>query len=96
MRESAAAKVDTVAPAVSIDTPVDGAVLQRDEVATASYACTDESGGSGVQSCAGTVAHGAAIDTSAVGEHSFTVTATDGVGFKISAKLMTLARLYKP
>jgi hypothetical protein len=40
----------------------------------ASYACSDTGG---VKSCVGTVASGAAIDTSTLGARSFTVTATD-------------------
>jgi hypothetical protein len=46
---------------------------------TADFDCADE-GGSGLASCVGPVADGAAIDTSTTGEHRFTVTATDGEG----------------
>ena len=35
---------------------------------------------SGVESCVGTVADGAAVDTSTIGYHTFTVTATDNAG----------------
>ena len=45
---------------------------------TADYACTD--GGSGVSTCQGTVADGAALDTSSTGSKSFAVTTTDDVG----------------
>ena len=47
---------------------------------TAGYSCADEAGGSGRASCVGSVPNGSRIDTSTVGEHSFTVTATDNAG----------------
>ena len=36
--------------------------------------------GSGLDTCVGTVANGHAIDTSTLGDHTFTVTATDQAG----------------
>jgi long-subunit fatty acid transport protein len=44
----------------------------------ASYTCTD--GGSGVASCSGPVANGAAVPTATAGSFTFTVNATDAVG----------------
>src|SRR5262249_17333567 len=44
---------------------------------TASFSCTDETGGSGLASCLGTVANGAAVDTATAGSKSFAVSAAD-------------------
>ena len=44
----------------------------------ADYACSDA--GSGIASCIGDVADGAAIDTAGLGDKSFTVTGTDNAG----------------
>lgn len=69
---------DTTAPAITIATPVDGATYLLNESVTADYGCTDSE--SGVAGCVGTIADGAAIDTSTVGSHSFTVDASDNAG----------------
>lgn len=71
--------VDHTAPTVTFTTPASGAGYGLDAVVAASYSCNDH-GGSGVASCVGTVANGADIDTSALGAHSFSVTATDNSG----------------
>lgn len=68
---------DTTAPTITINTPVDDATYLLNEVVNADYFCEDEAGGSGLASCVGTVADDAAIDTSTVGSHSFTVDAAD-------------------
>jgi hypothetical protein len=68
---------DATAPTVTLTTPPDGAVYAQGSVVAADFACADEAGGSGLASCVGTVANGAAIDTSTVGDHSFQVTGTD-------------------
>jgi hypothetical protein len=70
--------LDTVAPAVTLTTPPHGAPYALNQVVAATYACTDAT--SGVATCAGTVANGAAIDTASVGAKSFAVTATDVAG----------------
>ena len=67
--------VDRTPPSVSITTPADQAVYKQDQLVAAAYTCSDSPGGSGVLSCSGNVASGAAIDTSTVGTHSFAVTA---------------------
>jgi hypothetical protein len=72
--------VDTAGPGIVVTTPASGAVYGLGEHVAADYACTDEAGGSGLASCAGTVAKGAAVDTSSVGEKTFTVEATDNAG----------------
>ena len=46
----------------------------------ASYSCKDEDGGSGLATCSGTVGNGENVDTSSVGEKSFSVSATDNAG----------------
>ncbi len=72
--------VDETDPTVTITVPSDGATYPRGQTVLADYACSDEIGGSGLASCIGAVADGAPIDTSAVGSHSFAVTATDNAG----------------
>ena len=72
--------VDVTAPQITLGTPSQGAVYDLGQEVAASYSCTDEDGGSGLASCTGTVANGAAVDTSSVGEKSFTVSATDNAG----------------
>jgi hypothetical protein len=76
--------VDKTAPVVSVATPEAGAVYGLGEKVTADYACTDEPGGSGLASCTGSAADGAAVDTSSVGEKTFTVEAADNAGNKAS------------
>jgi hypothetical protein len=76
---------DTTAPTIDLTTPADNATYIKNEVVNAAYTCTDEDGGtgvapSGVASCEGDVANGDPIDTSTVGEHTFTVNAADEAG----------------
>ncbi|MEA2365316.1 MAG: hypothetical protein QOI32_828 [Thermoleophilaceae bacterium] len=72
--------VDETAPGISITTPVDGADYARNQHVAATYSCADEANGSGLASCAGDVADGADIDTSTLGDHTFTVTTADNAG----------------
>jgi hypothetical protein len=72
--------VDVTAPTIALSSPAQGAVYDLGRQVAASYSCADEDGGSGLASCSGTVANGAAVDTSSVGEKSFTVSATDNAG----------------
>ena len=72
--------VDDTSPKVTIATPEDGAVYARGASVTADYSCTDEQNGSGLQSCVGDVPDGGAVDTNTLGEHTFTVQATDRAG----------------
>ncbi len=67
-------------PAVSITSPVDGAVFNLGQAVVASYACAEASGGPGIESCSGPVASGSPLDTSTPGSHSFAVTATSKDG----------------
>ncbi len=68
---------DTTDPTVDLRTPPEGAVYARNQAVVADFSCADEVGGSGVATCVGTVADGAAINTVTYGSHNFTVTATD-------------------
>jgi titin len=77
---SGTAAADVTPPAVSLSTPVPNGYYVLGQSAAANYKCIDEVGGSGIVSCAGTVAAGAPIDTSAVGVQPFSVTGTDGSG----------------
>jgi mucin-19 len=64
------------APTVSITSPTQGASYTQGQVLDAAYTCTEASGGPGIASCTGTVAAGAALDTSTAGSHTLTVIAT--------------------
>ena len=72
--------VDLNDPTITTSSPADGAVYVLGSTARATYACADTSEGSGIETCAGTTADGGAIDTSSVGPHTFSVTATDRAG----------------
>jgi hypothetical protein len=84
LRIVAGAPADTAAPTITITTPGDGATYFLNQVVNADYSCADEVGGSGLKSCVGPVASGAAIDTSSVGPKSFKVDAEDNAGNKSS------------
>ncbi len=81
-------------PTVKITAPANRSAYVQGQVVDASYSCAD-AGGPGLAGCAGPVASGAPIDTSTVGSHTFTVTATDTsaqtttvtVGYVVSARL---------
>jgi hypothetical protein len=70
-------RVDEKAPSITINAPTQSTYLLNQAVA-ANYSCAD--GGSGVATCAGTVASGSNINTASPGAKTFTVTATDNVG----------------
>jgi hypothetical protein len=72
--------VDRAAPSIDLTSPADGAVYTLGASVAAAYSCTDQAGGSGVATCAGTVANGALIDTSSFGAHTFEVSTTDHAG----------------
>jgi hypothetical protein len=71
-------KRDTVAPTVTIATPIDGSSYVLGASVTASYSCTDALSGPTV--CAASVANGSSLPTSAAGPHTITVNATDAAG----------------
>ncbi|MFN3218737.1 MAG: FG-GAP-like repeat-containing protein [Acidimicrobiales bacterium] len=66
--------VDSTAPVVVLVSPGDGAVFEQGASVVAEFLCTDAD----LVSCVGTVADGDAVDTSAVGSFTFSVTGTDG------------------
>jgi hypothetical protein len=68
-------------PSISITSPANGATFTQGQAVTAIYSCTP-AGGTGVKTCAGPVANGAALDTAALGSHSFEVKAEDLDGGK--------------
>jgi len=72
--------VDETSPTVSITTPAEGATYELGAQVLADYACADEAHGSGVASCVGSVADGAAVDTGSLGQKTFTVNASDHAG----------------
>ena len=73
-----AIRIDRRAPQITIAAPLDGSVVLLGDTRKASFTCSD--GGSGLAACTGTVADGAALDTTTPGTHSFTVNAADAVG----------------
>jgi hypothetical protein len=72
--------VDETQPTITLTTPADGAVYEMGEQVLADYSCADEPNGSGLESCVGSVANGAAVDTGSLGDKTFTVNASDGAG----------------
>jgi uncharacterized UPF0146 family protein len=78
---------DAVDPTVAIVTPQNGAVYSHGQSVSADYSCADQLG-SGIATCVGPVANGAAVDTATTGQHQFTVTATDKAG-RTASKTVT-------
>jgi hypothetical protein len=69
----------TLQPLIRLSTPATGATFRQGQHVKASFACTYSSG-TPTANCAGTVANGAAIDTSKPGRHTFTVTNNSASG----------------
>jgi hypothetical protein len=80
------------APWINIVAPQDGAVYRLDKPLTAKFKC-ERNGTSQVASCTGTVNDGASVDTSQVGQQTFTVTTTDELGHSHS-KTVTYTDVY--
>jgi hypothetical protein len=72
--------VDETKPTISLTTPAAGAVYEMGEHVVADYSCADEPDGSGLDSCEGSVANGATVNTESLGEKTFTVNASDKAG----------------
>ena len=70
---SSSALADSVPPTVLINSPVPGQHFFQNQIVNSSFSCHDNIGGSGVKNCIGP----AQVNTSTVGTHLFTVTATD-------------------
>jgi hypothetical protein len=73
-------KADSDKPTANITRPADGASYKLGQFVKANYKCADKASGSGIDTCVGTVPFDSPIDTTSVGDHSFTVTATDKAG----------------
>jgi FG-GAP repeat len=67
-------------PEIAIGAPADGATYPRGGTVTAQYSCTAPAPAA-ITACAGSVADGARVDTSALGPNSFSVEASDSDGF---------------
>ena len=70
--------IDTTRPNVTIMAPGEGSVHLLSAAIVAAYSCSD--GLSGIDTCIGSVADGAALNTSVPGTHAFSVRATDLAG----------------
>ena len=68
---------DTTPPTATLFTPADGAIYALGEEVHVDWFCDDASG---FVICDGTASYGDLVDTTTVGEHIFTMTATDGAG----------------
>ena len=72
--------VDETKPTITVTTPAAGAVYELGAQVVADYSCADEANGSELESCVGSVANGAAVDTASLGQKTFTVNASDKAG----------------
>lgn len=70
--------IDTTLPNVTIMAPAEGSVHLLNGAVVAAYSCID--GLAGIHTCIGSVADGAALNTSGPGMHSVSVRATDLAG----------------
>ncbi len=66
--------IDNTPPTITITSPNNGAVYTPAQVVNAAFTCADAT--TGIKSCVGTVATGAAVSTT-VGVHTFVVNASD-------------------
>lgn len=73
-------KEDTVPPVITVNGINDGDVVKLNQNVVVTWSCSDEA--SGVETSAGDIASGEALDTSKVGPHTLTFTATDKAGNK--------------
>ena len=74
--------ISYAAPTASITTPANGASYAFGQQVTSGFTCADVLGGPGIASCVDQNGNpsGSAVDTSALGSHAFTVTATNANG----------------
>jgi hypothetical protein len=70
--------IDVTAPIVVLLTPSNGALYEKGSTVPADYSCADA--GTGISICGGTAADGTPIDTTSLGNKTFTVTAVDNAG----------------
>ncbi len=67
-------------PPVSVGSPAQGARYRLGQVVRARYSCSAPATGPALKSCVGTVQAGRPINTKTLGEHRFSVSATDSGG----------------
>jgi len=70
-------------PAATITIPANGGAYTEGQALSATYGCAAST--SGAPSCAGTLPSGSPLDTTTLGTHSFSVTATDANGVATTA-----------
>jgi len=70
--------LDFTPPAITLNTPTDGATYEMGDKVTVDFSCSDGAGGSGILFCGGTSPSGFPLDTSRLGSFSFQVNALDG------------------
>jgi hypothetical protein len=90
--KSLAVKLDKSAPVIHLNAPA-AKTYPLGQSVLAAYNCSD-TGGSGIASCNGPVAAGAAIDTASVGVKTFTVNAQDVAGNTASASSVSYTVTY--
>jgi hypothetical protein len=73
--------IDTVAPTISVTSPVANSVIEAGTVVIARYTCP------GAIVCTGSVANGLAIGTARVGARTFAVQASDAAGNAVAASV---------
>jgi hypothetical protein len=71
---------DRTPPAITLDTPADGAAYTLGQDVRASYSCDDGPNGSGMNGCKGDLPSFTPLDTSTLGARTFSVTAYDRAG----------------
>jgi hypothetical protein len=74
-----AAYLFAVPPEISLATPANGATYTQHSIIPASFSCTAPSGAT-ITACTAPTRDGTPIDTSTLGQHTFTVTASDSDG----------------
>jgi hypothetical protein len=88
-----ATQIDATPPVITVTMPGEGGTYLLHQAVDASYTCADDL--SDVAACSGAVPDGTALDTTSVGEKTFTVTATDTAG-NSAAKSVRYRVVYAP
>ncbi|MGV9768619.1 OmpL47-type beta-barrel domain-containing protein [Microbacterium sp. NPDC003461] len=71
-------RIDTVAPGIDVQVPVEGGEYVRGSAHTVSFACEDDL--SGIYECTSATPHGGPLDTTYPGEYTIRVSAIDRAG----------------